>query len=272
MSQNAGLILCGGRSSRMGRPKALLPWAGGTMLEHVAATLRRVVDELVVVGAAELELPPLDATVVVDEEPFLGPLAGLAAGLAVARAPSVFATATDTPWLRAELVEALLREGPTVAVESGGRVQPLVAVYPRDGAEQAAALLAAGARRPLALLESLAYRRIPAERLPGGDSLESLDTPAQYLEALRRAAPDAAVRVEFLGRCRAATGARARDVAVGTLSEVLANAAPELPLCDGDAVAKHFLVSLEARRFVRDTALPIGAGERVFVMDASVGG
>ena len=102
MSQNAGLILCGGRSSRMGRPKALLPWAGATMLEHVAATLRRVVDELVVVGAAELELPPLDATVVVDEEPFLGPLAGLAAGLAVARAPSVFATATDTPWLRAE--------------------------------------------------------------------------------------------------------------------------------------------------------------------------
>jgi molybdopterin-guanine dinucleotide biosynthesis protein A len=256
----------------MRRAKALLPWAGKTMVAHLVATLRGVVDEIVVVSSADLELPRLDATVVIDKEPFLGPLAGLAAGLAAIESDCAFATATDTPWLRSELVSALLREGPTVAVESEGHVQPLAAVYPREAAATAAALLADGRRRPLALLEAHGYRSRAAECLPGGDSLKSLNTPEEYLEALRASEPRASARVEFLGRCRVATGAREREVAVGTLSEVLRRAAPELPLCDGVAVAKHFLVSLESRRFVRDAALPVGAGERVVVMDASVGG
>ncbi len=242
------------------------------MIAHLIATLRAVVDEVVVVSSVDLELPRLDATVVVDEEPFLGPLAGLAAGLAAVEGECAFATATDTPWLSEARVAALLREGPTVAVESEGFVQPLAAVYPRKAAELAEALLAAGGRRPLALLEALHYRRLPATALPGGDSLQSLDTPDQYLEALRADDPAASARVEFLGRCRVATGVREREVAVGTLSDVLGRAAPELPLCEGDVVARHFLVSLESRRFVRNAALPIGAGERVIVMDASVGG
>ncbi len=242
------------------------------MVAHLVATLRASVDEVIVVSGADLKLPALDATVVLDPEPFLGPLAGLAAGLAAVDSACAFATATDTPWLDPALVDALLAEGPTVAVESGGHVEPLAAVYPREAAETAKALLAAGRRRPLALLEACDYRALDAAGLPGGDSLKSLNTPAQYLEAVRKSDPDAVARVEFLGRCRVAAGAREREVAVGTLAEVLGRAAPELPLCEGESVTRHFLVSIGKERFVRDAALPVGAGERLFVMDASVGG
>lgn len=272
----AAIVLCGGRSSRMGRPKALLPWRGRPMVAHLVATLRSCVDEVVVVSAADLELPNLDARVVVDEEPGLGPLAGLMAGLAAIESSCAFATATDTPWLDPALVEVLLAEGPTVAVASGGHIEPLAAVYPRSAADTAKTLLAAGQRRPLALLEAFDYRSVDASELPGGDSLRSLNTPAQYLEAVRESEPDASAQVEFLGRCRVKTGARERRVAVGTLAEVLGRAAPDLAVCEavGDTarVANHFLVSLGAERFVRDATLPVGAGERLFVMDASAGG
>jgi hypothetical protein len=59
---------------------------------------------------------------------------------------------------------------------------------------------------------------------------------------------------------------------VGTLAEVLERAAPGIELCVGERVSPDFRVSLDARSFVRDARLPVGPGERVSVMDASVGG
>ena len=62
----AGIVLCGGRSSRMGRAKAWLPWFGRSMIEHVVESLLPVVDEVVVVTSSELDLPFLSARVVSD--------------------------------------------------------------------------------------------------------------------------------------------------------------------------------------------------------------
>ena len=68
----AAIVLCGGKSTRMGRDKAWLPWAGVPMVSHVVATLRPLVDEVIVVSSRDLALPALDATVVRDREPALG--------------------------------------------------------------------------------------------------------------------------------------------------------------------------------------------------------
>lgn len=242
------------------------------MVCQVVSTLREVVEEVVVVSTAELALPPLDARVVEDDEPFLGPLAGLAAGLGAIESEAAFVTATDTPWLSPDLVRALLAAGPTTAVEHEGFVQPLVAVYPRRGGVLAAELLAAGERRPLRLLEALDYRRVDLASLPGADSLQSLNTPTEYLQALRSVDPDAVASVEFLGPCRTRAGERARRVAVGTLAEVLERAAPELGLLEDGALAEPYRVSIAVGASIetcRDATLPIGAGERVLVMDGS---
>ena len=73
--RRAGIVLCGGRSSRMGRAKAWLPWFGRPMIEHVVDCLLPAVDEVVVVTSAELDLPPRPARVVSDRMPERGPLA-----------------------------------------------------------------------------------------------------------------------------------------------------------------------------------------------------
>src|SRR5262245_62013278 len=80
----AGLILAGGKSSRMGLPKATLPFGPELMLQRVVRLLASVVQPIVVVAAPRQELPPLPAGVLIthDERDGRGPLEGLLAGLA----------------------------------------------------------------------------------------------------------------------------------------------------------------------------------------------
>ena len=65
----SAIVLCGGRSSRMGRSKALLPFGPETMLQRTVRIVRAAVaGPIVVVAAADQSLPPLpaDVAVVVD--------------------------------------------------------------------------------------------------------------------------------------------------------------------------------------------------------------
>src|SRR5258708_11619485 len=79
----AGIVLCGGQSKRMGRPKAWLPFGPEVMLQRVVRMLSEVVAPIIVVAAPDQDVPALPAGVVVvrDEERGRGPLQGLAAGL-----------------------------------------------------------------------------------------------------------------------------------------------------------------------------------------------
>jgi molybdopterin-guanine dinucleotide biosynthesis protein A len=266
------IVLCGGRSSRMGRAKAWLPWRGRPMVAHVVALLRPVVDEVVAVTSPDLDLPPLDVRVVRDPESDGGPLVGLCAGLEAIECDRVFATGTDAPFLTRKFVEALLAVGGPAAPEVDGHVQTLAAVYPGDGDAQARALLGEGRRRPLHLLEAAGYRKLPPEALPDLESLRGFNTADAYLEAVRSDAPDARATIEFVGRPRRLAGVDAVEVPVGTLAEVLGHAPDSLDLVAGDRVAPPYLVSLGGRDFVRDARIPIGPGERVVVIDSGAGG
>src|SRR3954453_23921421 len=104
MGRVAGVLVAGGRSSRMGTSKAHLEWHGSTLLRRVAGIVARGVDgPVVVVRAPGQELPALPAGVEVvdDAREGRGPLQGLAAGLAAVRAaaPVAFVSSTDVPLL-----------------------------------------------------------------------------------------------------------------------------------------------------------------------------
>lgn len=277
MADAGAILLCGGRSSRMGRTKAWLPWRGQTMAAHVACVLGEVVEEIVVVSSDEVDPPPLvrAARVVRDERPGLGPLGGLATGLAHLEAELAFATSTDAPFLTPDFIRCVLaagREHGAAAPVVDGFVQTLAAAYPKRGAEVAGRLLDAGRRRPLELLEALDYRPLAAETLPDLAPLRGFNTPSEYLAAVGDDDEDARAAIEFVGRPRSLAGCDSLDVPIGSLAEVLAHAPKELELCRGEQVAPPFIVSLGGRDFVRDTRVPIGPGERVIVLDASAGG
>lgn len=243
------------------------------MAAHVAAVLAEVVDEIVVVSSDEVDPPALvsAARIVRDERPGVGPLGGLATGLAHLEADLAFVTSTDAPFLTAEFIHCVLhagREQGAAAPVVDGFVQTLAAVYPKRGAEVAGRLLDQGRRRPVELLEALDYRPLSAESLPSLTPLRGFNTPGEYLAAVADDAQDAYAAIEFVGRPRALAGCDRLDVPIGSLAEVLAHAPAALELCHGDRVAPSFIVSLDGRDLVRDTHVPIGPGERVIVLDA----
>ena len=102
-------MLAGGRSTRMGRPKANLEWHGSTLLHRVTGIVGRAVEGLVVVvRAPDQELPelPPGVRVVEDAAEGRGPLQGLAAGLAAVagEADLAYVSSTDVPLLHPAFV------------------------------------------------------------------------------------------------------------------------------------------------------------------------
>jgi len=274
--RRAGIVVCGGLSSRMGRPKAWLPWFGQTMIEHVVGKLASWMDEVVVVTSAELDLPVLPARVVRDREPERGPLGGIRDGLAAIESPLAFVTSTDAPFLSALHVDALFDSGGACAPVAEGHVQVLSAVYPRTATEQADALLARGEARPRALLKALDFEAFDAR---GGDHQEGgfapwhgFNTPEAYLDTVRAVDPGATAEIELLGRAALHVEATRRAVPVGTLGEGLRALPKELGLVEKGRVARAHLVSLGGRELVRDLGVPIGPGEQISVLDALAGG
>src|SRR5687768_17865428 len=107
-----GIVLCGGRSSRMGTLKAWLPFGDELMLPRVVRLVREAVETVVVVAAPGQDVPPLpaDVRVVRDEIEGRGQLGGLAAGLAAleGEADALYWSSCDVPMLKPEFVRCVI--------------------------------------------------------------------------------------------------------------------------------------------------------------------
>lgn len=193
-----GIVLCGGKSSRMGLPKATLPFGPELMIQRVLRLLGEVVDPLVVVAARDQELPelPTAVTVVHDQRDNVGPLEGLRGGLASiqGRADAAYVTGCDVPLLNPRFVSHLIGclQDHQVAVPFDGRFyQPLAAVYRMDALPEIETLLREGRMRPVYLYDSVNTRRVPMEELETVDrglgTLANLNHPDDYFAAVRQA-------------------------------------------------------------------------------------
>src|ERR1700756_3892554 len=138
MLRASAIVLAGGKSSRMGSPKAALEWHGSTLLRRVTGIVARSVDgPVVVVSAPGQALPALDGAVevVADEREGRGPLQGLAAGLAAVgdRAEVAYVSSTDVPLLHPAFVRRVVggftADIDVVLPEIHGFRQPLSAAY-----------------------------------------------------------------------------------------------------------------------------------------------
>lgn len=196
----AGIVLCGGRSTRMGSPKALLPFGSETMLQRVVRLLGGVVSPIVAVAAPGQDLPALPSDVIItrDEREGLGPLEGLRAGLSAlpANAEIAYVTSCDVPLLVPAFVSEMLTLASSydiAVMDIEGFAHPLSAVYRRDVLPHVEALLAADRRRPAFLFDLVRTRRVtPAEIKSDHDlrTLRNLNTREDYERALEDVAQD----------------------------------------------------------------------------------
>jgi molybdenum cofactor guanylyltransferase len=191
-----GIVLCGGQSKRMGRPKAWLPFGNELMLQRVVRLLTDVVDPIVVVAAPDQEVPPLPSEVAVvrDEEKGRGPLQGLAAGLAALKGQvdAAYFSSCDVPFLQPAFVRrliSLLGDHIICVPKVGEHHHSLAAVYRLEVVPWVVRLLSENRLRPFFLFESVRTRVVEAKELedvdPTFQTLRNLNTPADYQAALQ---------------------------------------------------------------------------------------
>ncbi len=129
-----GVILAGGRSSRMGKNKAFLEIEGERLIDRTVRLFRGLFSEILLVTNDPLAYLDLEAVLATDIFPGKGALGGLYTGLFFARHPQAFVTACDMPFLQGDFISHLLAQAPgydIVIPEAGGGLQPLHAVYDR---------------------------------------------------------------------------------------------------------------------------------------------
>ncbi len=189
-----GIVLCGGKSTRMGTSKALLPFGPETMLQRVVRLLTEVVTPIVAVAAVEQVLPDLPENVIVtrDEREGRGPLEGLRSGLKALpqSVEAAYVTSCDVPLLVPGFVQQMLEfaRGHDIAVmEIDGFAHPLSAVYSRATLPFIEDLLAHDRLRPAFLFEAVKTRRVSPQEITSDPellTLRNLNTREDYKKAL----------------------------------------------------------------------------------------
>ncbi len=197
----AAVILAGGASTRMGRPKASAPFLGEPLAARI---LRRLGPQVarVYLNAREddAELAQLGAPLAPDSARWrgAGPLAGVAAGLVRAQADGFAYLATspcDAPFLPRDLVARLLapvRAGAVAAVAvSDFGLEPMFALWPVGALATVEEALAAGRASPRSVLTRLGAGQVAF----AGDVFANLNTREDFARAEARARADLLSRI-----------------------------------------------------------------------------
>lgn len=185
MTDIAGLVLCGGRSRRMGREKALLDVGGGPLVLRVATRIASACDPVLLATGTPGRLGNLGYREVADARPNAGPLAGIVAGLEVSPHPLLAAVAVDMPYASPAVLRLLAAvhagEEAVVPVTDSGP-QPLHAVYAKRALPALAEALARGRFALREVLADLRVRQVgePEWRAadPSGRFALNLNAPA----------------------------------------------------------------------------------------------
>jgi molybdopterin-guanine dinucleotide biosynthesis protein A len=194
----SAIVVAGGRSSRMGRPKAALDFGGVPLLARVVSELKRRFAEIVVVAAPEAEdLFQIDIPgirTIRDETAFRGPLDAVRRGLDAVTNQIAFACSCDLPLLDADVaaaIVAMLGDFDAAIPIVGGKAQPLHAAYRKRCASALAALAARGESRLIAIADAVTTPRISENDLlvldPELRSFFNLNTLDDYQRALKLA-------------------------------------------------------------------------------------
>ena len=203
------IVLCGGKSTRMGMDKTQLIFQGQTFLERVVRQVQPICHPVVLVGDTDLahhDLPS-EISIVGDEQVGKGPLEGIRVGLErlANQAEYAFVTSCDVPLIRAELIRFLFEQignyEAVIPVE-GNRVYGLTAVYRTRLHKKIGHRTANNQLRVSDLATAFKVNRIDVEGLkvvdPTLDSLTNVNSASDYLRLLKRFGLDCPE--QFVGR------------------------------------------------------------------------
>ena len=182
-----GFVLAGGRSSRMGRDKALIEIDGIRLVNRAAQVVNEAAGSATLIGDPE-KYGGLGHPVHQDIFTGCGPLAGIHAALSVSRADWNLVLACDMPEVGPAFLIQMLeraeqgRQDCLLPAGESGRPEPLCAVYHRRVLPAIERALNDGVRK---VLDGLAGLRVEVFPVSGPGPFRNINTPAEWSEYTR---------------------------------------------------------------------------------------
>lgn len=162
-----GIILAGGKSTRMGTDKGMMFFNGKKLVEYPLDMLRRICNELII-SSDNPEYSVFDARIIQDKVPDKGPVSGLASSLLESTNEWNLVLGCDMPFLNMELIEMLIyHSGPEMGIVPGHDrfYEPIAALYHRSMGETFAKELHQGNYSLQAILRSANVKFLPVDSL-----------------------------------------------------------------------------------------------------------
>jgi len=187
----SGILLAGGKNSRMGTNKAFLEIDGIRLIDRTLDIYRQLFSDIIIVTndpLAYLEFP--DASVVTDIYKGKGPLGGIYTGLFYARNNYAFACPCDMPFLRTDFIDYLIErmgKHDIIVPELPEGYQPLHAIYSRNCLPNIKRLLMLDKLKITGFYRDMRVLSIGEEKVkpfnPDGRLFRNLNTPEDLSEA-----------------------------------------------------------------------------------------
>ena len=185
-----GIILAGGKSSRMGKDKALLQMNGQSFLQHCHNILNELCSEIIVSSKNEAhEL--VNTTRVADIYPEKGPLGGLHAALSASKNDINLCLSVDTPFVTLEFIKWMLsqkKDDKSFFIKEGGRYHPLIGIYQKSAVDSIEIALKNNSLRTTEVIQSLPHNWRHAEIYADYNFgiLANINTQEEYEKALNQ--------------------------------------------------------------------------------------
>lgn len=190
-SNLTGIILAGGKNTRMGTNKAFLEINGTRLMDKTLDIYRQLFDEIIIVTNDPLSyLEFAEAAIVTDIYKGKGPLGGIYSGLFYTKTPHAFACPCDMPYLNKDFIRYLIRhigQHDIIVPELPEGYQPLHAVYSRNCLPSIQRLLVMDKLKITGFYRDMRVLKIPEAEIrpfnPDGRLFQNLNTPEELKDA-----------------------------------------------------------------------------------------
>ena len=187
-----GVILAGGKSSRMGTDKALLPIGGKPCIQHVRDILREVFNDVIAISDHGDRYAFLSLPVLKDIWKGSGPIGGIHSALTQITTDDAFITSCDLPGITSTMIRRVARigagEDAVVFKASDGLIQPLFGVYRKSCLPQLRRHLASRQYSIVKFLEDIRVLYLTLDDILGDDALgyrlQSMNSPEDYRQVV----------------------------------------------------------------------------------------
>ena len=185
-----GVVLAGGKSRRMGRDKAFLPFGPGLLIERVIEVVQQVTAEVILITNTPEPYQRFGLPMVSDVIAEAGSLGGIYTGLVSAKTPYSLCLACDMPFVKPTFLRFLCDTAAEVDVvipRNAADFQPLCAVYSQVCHEPIRHKIEAGRLKITGFLDQVRVRVIDGDLLARYDPSDSMffnaNTPEEYEKA-----------------------------------------------------------------------------------------